>query len=197
MYKRIELNDGNCWAISIEPGYCTNTFSFSKGYIKDDEVIKTIDFAIWDDISFHAYLKEKEYSDTIDFEFDINDPIYFCLLELLGKDDIFVIDDDDSYQRMVKYMTIKREETKIRIIFTNTKGDKINHNKYGAFIKNIGPDGRSKIEDINIKRRIVNFFRNTERALLEEWHQMSFDEYLEIKRINELEQNNLSRARIK
>jgi len=197
MVKYVELDDGNRWVISVEKGYCTNMISFSKGYIKDGEVIKSIDFAIWDDMSFRGYLNHnllngEEYPDNLEFEFNINDPIYFCLLDLLEDQDMFIIDDDDSYQRMKKYMSIIRETTSIKIVFTNTKNEIIHHNKYGAFIKNIGPDGRSKIEDIKIKYKIVDFLRNSAKRLLEEFPQMSIFEAIEIRRVKELENERLN-----
>lgn len=197
MVKHIYLEDGNRWILSIEPGYCTNTVSFSKGYLENGELIKTIDFSIWDDISFHGYINSCEYPDVIEYEFNVSDPIYFCLLELLGDSDTFIIDDDDSCERMVKFMTINREETTIKICFTNLKNERFLHNKYGAFIKNIGPDGRSKIEDIKVKYRIVDFFRNCEKVLLEDYHQISFFEYLEVLRIKDVEDSKLKRVREK
>lgn len=193
MLKTINLEDGNRIMLSIEPGYCTNTVSISKGYFCDDELVKDISLTIWDDIAFHGYIcsqeRNIEYPKELVFEFDINDPIYFCLLELLGNDDYLVIDDDDTYDILKKYMTVKREETSIKIIFTNLKEENFYHNRYGAFIKNIGPDGRSKIEDINIKYRIVDFFGKLVRTLLEEYHQVTIPEYLEINRIKKLQEN--------
>jgi len=191
MLKKIDLADGNRIIFSKEEGYCTSTVSFSKGYLKNGELVKSIDMAIWDDMSFHGYLgvdyREEELPNVLEFEFTIDDPLYFCLDELLGNDHILIIDDDDTYDRMKKYMTIKKEETIIKIIFTNNKPSQFHHDKYGTFIKNIGPDGRSKIEDIKIKYRLVHFFRKCERALLEEYHQMSFFEYLEVLRVREIE----------
>lgn len=187
MLKQINLGDGNRWLISVEPGYCTNMVSFSKGFIENEEVIKSIDFAIWDDMSIHVYLSSHEYPDYIDFFFDLHDPIYFCLDELLGEANTFVIDDDDSCEILKKYMKIEKVETGIKIIFVNTKNERIHHNKFGVFIKNIGPDGRSKIEDINIKYRIVDFFRSCAKCLLEEYHQITFREYIETLRVKENE----------
>ena len=195
MYKKIDLDNGNVWSIAVESGYCTNTVSFSKGYISDGVVIKSIDFAIWDDMSFHGYINSYRYPDILEFEFDYNDPIYFCLLELLNGKNQFLLDDDDSYCKWHKYMTIKKEESIIKIIFTNIKQGNFGHNKYGAFVKNIGPDGRSKIENFEIKKQLVSFFRNCANNLLEENHQISFEEYLEIERIKKIEQINLKRVK--
>ena len=185
MLKQVGLEDGNRWVISIEPGYCTNTVSFSKGYIENNKLIKSIDFSIWDDMSIHAYLSSHEYPDTLDFSFGITDPIYFCLDALLDGAKEFIIDDDDTCERLKKYMMIIKEDVLIKIIFVNKKNDKIHHNKYGVFIKNIGPDGRSKIEDIKVKYRIVDFFRACAKCLLEEYHQITFREYVETLRIKE------------
>ena len=88
---------------------------------------------------------------------------------------------------MNKYLVIKRELNCIKIIFYNKTKTRINHDKFGVFIKNIGSDPRSKIEDFNKKLRIVRFFRDLEKRLLEENHQITYDEYIETKRIEELE----------
>jgi len=196
MLKKIDLADGNRIIFSKEEGYCTSTVSFSKGYLKNGELVKIIDMSIWDDMSFHGYLgvdyREEELPNVLEFEFTIDDPLYFCLDELLGNDHILIIDDDDTYDRMKKYMTIKKEETIIKIIFTNNKPSQFHHDKYGTFIKNIGPDGRSKIEDIKIKYKIVDFLRNSAKRLLEEFPQMSIFEAIEIRRVKELENERLN-----
>lgn len=182
MRKDIDLEDGNKIIINISPGYCTNVINIIKGYFDYNNLTKEINFSIWDDISISAYSSHNNEFDTLEFEFDINDPIYFCLNRLLANNKELIIDDDDTYASFKKYMIIKREDKSIKILFINKK-DKY----YGIFIKNIGPDPRSKIEDFNIKIRLIKFFRDMERVLLEETHQITFDEYIELLRLNSLD----------
>ena len=160
MRKDIDLEDGNKIIINISPGYCTNFVNISKGYLNNNDLVKGIDFSIWDDISIRGFIYEDINTNILKFEFDFYDPIYFCLNRLLGKDDELIIDDDDTYASLEKYMIIKRFEKSIKVIFINREKEYKSYNKYGIFIKNIGPDTRSKIEDFNIKLRLLKFFRD-------------------------------------
>jgi len=187
MRKDIDLEDGNKIIININPGYCTNNVIISKSYFKDNNLVKGIDFSIWDDISIRGFTYEDINTNILKFEFDFYDPIYFCLNRLLANNKELIIDDDDTYASLKKYMIIKREDKSIKIVFINKK-DKY----YGIFIKNIGPDPRSKIEDFNIKIRLIKFFRDMEHVLLEESHQITFDEYIEILRLNSLDKEERS-----
>lgn len=197
MRKDIMLKDGNKIIIDITPGYCTEVIKITKGYFKEKDLIKSISLTIWDDISFHGYINNNKTENILEFEFDINDPIYFCLNRLLNDKELLIIEDDDTYEMNKKYMTIKREEEIIKIIFFNNIKENNSHNKYNVFIKNIGPDSRSKIEDIKMKQQIVKFFRECTKTLLEESHQITIDEYIETSRIKELEekQNKFTRKR--
>lgn len=184
MQKEIELQDKNKIIINISPGYCTNVVNINKGYFKDNKLIKGISFSIWDDISIRAWTFEDNI-DKLEFIFDINDPIYFSLNRLLLGESEFIIDDDDTCSLMNKYLVIKKELDTIKITFFNLLKDKRKHELFGVFIKNIGPDPRSKVDDFNKKIRLVRFFRDLEKILLEENHQISYDEYLETIRIDE------------
>lgn len=184
MQKEIELQDKNKIIINISPGYCTNVVNINKGYFKDNKLIKGISFSIWDDISIRAWTFEDNI-DKLEFIFDINDPIYFSLNRLLLGEYKFIIDDDDTCSLMNKYLVIKKELDTIKITFFNLLKDKRRHELFGVFIKNIGPDPRSKVDDFNKKIRLVRFFRDLERILIEENHQISYDEYLETIRIDE------------
>jgi len=189
MYKIIELNDGNKIIVDKVSTNVYDKFSLSKAYLKNNDLLKTFDISINDDMSFYAYSEDMNETGKIEFEFDINDPIYFCLNRLLGNDKEFIIDDDDSREIMKKYMIIKKEENIIKVIFINTRIAIYDREQFSVFIKNIREDLRSKIEDFNTKLRLVKFFRDCENMLLEEYHQITLDEYDEIlkaKRLNKI-----------
>ena len=103
---------------------------------------------------------------------------------MLGKDNELIIDDDDTYQRLKRYLIIKKVNDIYKIIFINNleKND-YESNKFRVFIKNIGPDCRSKIIDFSIKKRIVDFFKEVEETLLEDYHQITFEEYIEFNKV--------------
>ena len=147
-------------------------------------------------MSFQGYTYNQEEQE-LEFSFDKNDSIYFCLNRLLTNDKQIIIDDDDTYERMQKYMIIKKEQTAIKIIFVNTKKDDKNYDKHRVFIKNIAPDSRSKIEDFSIKLRLVNFFKDCKQTLLEKEHQIKFDEYLEMLRLYEIENSLISNKKVR
>ena len=188
MEKITNLENGNRITIDISKGYCTDVINIHKYYAQNGKLIKIIRLSIWDDMSFGGYTYIKEEKE-LEFSFDKNDPLYFCLNRLLGNNQKITIDDDDTYEKMQKYMIIKKENNTIKIVFTNIKKEQENHDKYRVFIKNIVPDSRSKIEDFSIKLRLVNFFKDCRQILLEKEHQITIDEYLEQSRLEEIERN--------
>ena len=182
--------------IDISKGYCTDVINIYKYYEKNEKLEKVIRLSIWDDMSFQGYTYNQEEQE-LEFSFDKNDSIYFCLNRLLTNEKQIIIDDDDTYERMQKYMIIKKEQTAIKIIFVNTKKDDKNYDKHRVFIKNIAPDSRSKIEDFSIKLRLVNFFKDCKQTLLEKEHQIKFDEYLEMLRLYEIENSLTSNKKVR
>ena len=179
MKKKIILDDGNVIVINITEGYCGPVVSVSKGFINNDLVTKTINFCIWDDISFLAYTEDNKV-DFVEFEFDIDDPLYFCINRLLGKNERLIIDDDLTADKLKKYVLIENCHEIFKITFINKlEYTQYCFDKFRAFIKNIGPDCRSKITDFSIKLRLVDFFRDIENTLLEEFHQISIEEYIQ------------------
>lgn len=179
MQKKIKIDPDNIFDIIITDAY-TQMVSITKS-CRIENVIKSISFSIWDDISFRGYTSGLE-TDTLEFLFDIRDPLYFCLNRLLDQDLELLIDDDDTYYDKKRYMLIRKENHYIKIIFKNllSEDDYEVEEKFRIFIKNIGPDPRSKIDNYNFKCRIVNFLRDCEKTLLEEYHQITIDEYIEI-----------------
>jgi len=184
MQKKMNLDNGNILLLNINPGHCCNTVTISEGYIQNNNLEKEIELSIWDDISFRVYTNDISQN-QIDFVFDINHPLYFCIKKLLGNEEELIIDDDHNSKYLEKYLMIKKEKNVFKFLFINNSSKKfLNHEKFGVFIKNIGPDPRSKILDFSIKKRIVAFFRECEKILLEDVHQISFDEYMEYKSHN-------------
>ena len=51
--------------------------TIKKVYKSKNDIEKIITFSIWDDILFNAYSKVD--LDNIDFEFNVEDPLYLCL----------------------------------------------------------------------------------------------------------------------
>lgn len=179
MYKKFNLSDESVLILQINPGYACPIVMINGGYIKDNSVYKDYRLSIWDDIQFSAYSDDINAS-KVEFEFDITHPLYFCFNRFLDSDQEFIIDDDHTYGSMRKYLVFKRDDKKIKMIFVNNTEEKQLHSEiFGTFIKNIGPDPRSKIRKWKTKKRIIDFFRDMEKVLKEEYHQITFDEYIE------------------
>lgn len=182
MEKRIK-NNGNIISVVTEQGYCSNNVHITKAFFENEELKKNITFSIWDDMSFNAYIhNEKLYLDIteLSFEIDIEDEIYYALNRMLGRSNSLIIDDDDTREELKKYLVFKRTNNKIIITFHDKDIEKPLFERFTIFIKNIGPDSRSKIVDFNIKYRLVKFFREAEEILTNEIHQYSLDECFEL-----------------
>ena len=69
------------------------------------------------------------------------------------------------------------------------------HERYRAFIKNYGPDVRSKIDCYDAKIRIINLIRSLEALVKDEYYQMTIQEYLE--RLNYQNDQKIMRLKIR
>ena len=95
---------------------------------------------------------------------------------IYNGDKKFIIDDDETSEILEKYMVIEDVNNNIKIKFVNNLCGEYDFYRFYVFIKNIVPDPRSKIDDYKTKIRIVNFLRDCEKVLLEEYHQITMDE---------------------
>lgn len=164
MRKEIPLSSGII-IIDIDDSDFVTFMTIKKVYKSKNNIEKIITFSIWDDILFDAYSKVD--LDNIDFEFNVEDPLYLCLNKLLnGKDEIKIYD-DHTINNFDKYLCINKKSDSIVISFKCNKHYEFLKDKFSIFIKNIGPDARSKIHDDEFKFRIVDFFINSKTSLLE------------------------------
>ena len=183
--KIIDLDDLKL-IINIHKGYIGDTIMIQQISLDNEGKITELRLNIWDDISFSAYSSDSSL-DKLEFTFDINNPLFFPLNRLLGTNNYLVIDDDESYEILKKYMVFERRNDLIKIKFFNKNNDYDEWKKFGVFIKNIGPDNRSKIIDFNVKIRLHNFFMEAKDMLINDNHQYTLDEYYQMK--NSLERN--------
>ena len=182
MEKIIDLNKENVIVLRKEPSYRGSILSIMNDYLKNDDLIKGLDLCILDDIIFNAYSEDRNVN-MIDFDININHPFYFCVKHLLNEEKELIIDDDDTHQRLKKYLIIKKADDAYKFIFINNLENKrYIDEKFRVFIKNVNSDIRSKITDYSIKGRIIEFFKELEEILLEDYHQITLEEYLEINK---------------
>ena len=162
MQKEIQLSDGKL-LIQIDYDSHVPFISIKRYYIKNKVLQKVITLSMWDDFEFDAYTKEN--IDYLNFEFQSSDLLYSHLDTLLGTDKSIVID-DNTLEKLKKFMIIERVENNIIIHFIGNKDSELIKQRFSVFIKNIGQDARSKLQDLKLKIRLIDFFRDCENYLV-------------------------------
>lgn len=190
MEKEVKLLDSNTVSLDIDDSYCGHTFRITKRYFKNGEYSKDFCLSMWDDYGFDAWTNDIETlknATSLSFDIPPYDPLYFCFLEFLGNLNEIVIDSDDVNELNKKTLTIrKKEDGEIELIYKCTLENVSACDKFNIFIKNVGFDLRSKIDSFHLdtKERLYKFFENARFTLLEEYHQISIDEYMLTRKID-------------
>lgn len=180
MKKKI-INKDSQVHVSITKGYCTDVINIEKCFLNNNKFDKCIKMIIYDDIIFRAFkMNIPDDVNELEYEITIEDKIYFALNRLLGVDNELYIDDDDTKEELKNYLLIRRKKDKILFIFHDENINKPSFERFSVFIKNTGPDVRSKIDDFNVKYKISKFFKEASEILINENHQYTLDEYYEI-----------------
>jgi len=179
--KRIQINENRILIYRISEGYAKPTYTITEGFLENDEVIKTYSLSQWDDYGLNGWINNDDNVKKISFVFDIDHPLYIPLFHLLNYDDELLIDDDDTMSNNQKYLLVHKEKSKIFMDFINELNDEIHMpEKFNVFIKNIGRDGRSKIDQDHkdTKLRLFLFFNEVYTKLVNDYQQISIEEYL-------------------
>lgn len=185
VFKEINLSDGNEMRLQISEAYCGYSIRVEKDYIINDQIVNGYTLCMWDDYAFDVFVWEKEdrLKDEIVLTVDINDPLYFAFHELIfGLDELII--DSDEYDYDIKTMIVRRNiNNDIELVF-RSKMPKDASDRFSIFIKNVGFDLRSKIdcEGLDTKKRLSEFFKKIESNLTEEYHQLTIDEYVLIRK---------------
>ena len=178
--KRIQIDDNRILIYKISEGYAKPTYTITEGFLENGELIKTYSLSQWDDYGLNGWINNDDGINKISFEFNMNHPLYFPLFHLLNYDDELLIDDDDTLEDNKKYMLVHREKDKIFMEFIDELEDNIYASeRFYVFIKNIGLDGRSKIDQQykDTKIRLSLFFNEVYDELVNDYHQISFEEH--------------------
>lgn len=175
--KRNKLYDGSILVYSVTEGF-TTSIGITRAF-KIGNIIKKITIDHSDDMVIKGYINESN-EEILNFDINIDDPFYSCFLQFLGEDQEFIIEDDDTNGFRNKYLMVKKKDYNIKVIFHNYEFAKdYDPEKFRIFIKNYGPDPRSKIENYDDKVRIIKLFRNLESIASDEYYQMTILEYLD------------------
>lgn len=183
--KEIELDDDRILEYDKDPDGYSLSMNIRECFLKGNDVQKNYCLRRWDDYAFNAWCGDIRNLTKLSFEFNIDHPLYIHLFHLLNYDDEVIIDDDDSMGFNKKYMRIYRKDKTIYIDFINDLTDEEKDNLYPTewfrvFIKNTGPDVRSKIDscDKDTKIRLYYFFMDVFNEAIEDYHQISIEEWL-------------------
>lgn len=191
--KVIKINENRILRYYITNGY-TPMYTIKEDFIDNNKVVKNYSLNRWDDYGFNGWINTNnditklEKINKLSFDFDVNHPLYNHLLHLLRGDKQLLIDDDRTCGLNKKYMLIEAQENKIILNFACNIEDLEDMDildKFNIFIKNIGPDCRSKIDCFykDTKIRLYDFYKE---VFQEQKEQLSTSETLSktLTRIN-------------
>ncbi len=179
--KRIQINDNRILIYNISKGYAKDTYTIMEGFLDKGDVIKTYTLSQWDDYGFNGWVNQEKGMNRISFEFDKNHPLYLPFFHLLNYDKELLIEDDDTIEDDINYLLVYRKNQKIYMDFIdNIEDNSYKMEKFYVFIKNIGIDGRSKIDQKqkDTKRRLFTFFHEVYEELMNDYQQISMESYL-------------------
>lgn len=176
--KEITIDENRILKYTVTTGYVKPTYYIIEGFLENGELKKTYSLSQTDDYHFTGWLDDDKGINALSFEFDKNHPLYFPLLNLLNNDNELIIDDDDTREYNLNYLSINKRNDKIYINFIDNKNDDYSIDKFKVFIKNILTDGRSKIDQQykDTKIRLNDFFRQANQDLSRSFHQLSMEE---------------------
>ena len=180
MEKRIQISDNRILIFNITQGYANPTFTIMEGFLENGDIIKTYSLSRWDDYGLNGWINNDEGVNKVSFEFDIKHPLFLPLFHLLDYEEELLIDDDDSKEDNKKYLLIHRKKDIIYMDFIDELEDSFyTGERFHVFIKNIGFDGRSKIDrdQKDTKERLFAFFSEAYDEILGKYHQINFEEY--------------------
>ena len=159
MQKKIKI-DGNRFLVFDVNDDFVYTITISEYYMKNNKLIKALYLSMWDDFSFNVYVNNYNINE-VTFTFNQKHPLYNLLKKLLNNDNNLLIDDDLTLKDKMKYLNISMNNNLITLSFINKLSNQEYYSKkFNVFIKNIMPDGRSKIDRqyLDTKERLCNFF---------------------------------------
>ncbi len=179
--KRIKINNNRTLIYNITKDSFITTFTIKEIFLENNKLKKIYTLSVWDDYNFNSYVDSYDTSSIVSYEFDKNHPLFLALFHLLNYDEELLIDDDGTIEEGKKYLLIKKIKDKIYILFVNKlENNEFLSKKFNVFVKNILYDGRSKVDrkSKDTKIRLNNFFNEVYEDLINEYHQISIEEYL-------------------
>lgn len=124
-------------------------------------------------------LESEENNKKLVFEIEVDHPLYFPLLHLLNGEKEFVIEDCRKKNKDIKYISIKNEDDLITLNFIDKNKNESIQDRFTIVCENKLDCYKDKItfENNRKKIRLNHFFEEAANNLLEDYHQISFEEY--------------------
>lgn len=171
MEKIINMQNGDVIIIDDMDRYYDNTLTINKGYMKNNQLLKTITFKKSYDFLIDGWAVSDKETNVITYDFEEDDPLYRYLSNLLGEKNVFKIDDDIAFEDNKKVVEIRRNNNRIILSIINELNKVSLIDKFSVCIINsIQYDLRSKADQhkSDTKEKLINFFNEIENDLFNE-----------------------------
>ena len=140
-------------------------------------------------------LTAEQTSRNLLFSLDVDHPLFFAFIQLLENDEEeIIIRDSKNSDNDLKYLSVKKDNDKVNLNFV----DKVkNSSLVNKFTINYDSKldyftGKKSVRDNEIKKRLNVFFDEACGLLLEDSHQINFEEYALTKTIKERKKERLT-----
>ena len=179
--KNIQVDDNRTLRIIMDEESIIAKTTIAEGFMENGKLVGGYTLVKSHNYSFTGWDKNDKGKEMISFEFDINHPLYIPLFHLLNYDDELIIDDDNAIEDDKRHILIRREKDKIYLDFVNKYSEKNKGlEKFYIFIKDILPDGRSRVSQKgkDTKERLPIFFREAFNKLINDYYQIGMEEWI-------------------
>ena len=124
-------------------------------------------------------LEQETNKNNLLFKIEVDHPLYFAFIHLLNEENELVINDMRENDKNIKYLKITNEDDIVYLNFVDKlKKEKLD-DKFSVIYENNLDflKDRESAEENAKKNRLNKFFDEASVLLLEDCHQISFEEY--------------------
>lgn len=122
-------------------------------------------------------LESEENKNILIFDININHPLYFAFLHLLNGQEELIIEDEDKKNKDLKYLSIKNEDDLITLNFVDKNKNERLNDRFIISYDNTNSKSLYVLKKNDYKERVNMFFEEATALLLEDSHQINFEEY--------------------
>lgn len=122
-------------------------------------------------------IESEENKNILIFDIDINHPLYFAFLHLLNGEEELIIEDEDKKNKDLKYLSIKNEDDLITLNFIDKNKNERLIDRFIISYDNKNTKSLYLLKKNDYKEKVNMFFEEATDLLLEDSHQINFEEY--------------------